>query len=91
MLYLYPNIGNFMDNGFTIDNFLDGRYIVGPGGPALAAEARYDSATCTVAQYKPDYETDLKDYNAGERIAAGYVMTTINIGPRLMFLPGVPL
>ncbi|MBK7257777.1 MAG: TonB-dependent receptor [Ignavibacteriae bacterium] len=88
VLYLYPNIGNFKDNGFTIDNFLEGRYLVGPAGPLSREQLdgfrdRYQSL------YKPDYETDLKDYNAGERIAAGYVMTTINLGPRIMFLPGV--
>jgi TonB-dependent receptor len=88
VLYLYPSIANFVDNGFTFGSFLDGRYIIGPGGPL--SRQKLDTFRDThIAQYKPDYETDLKDYNAGEKIAAGYVMTTLNIGPRLMFLPGV--
>jgi len=31
----------------------------------------------------------LEDYNAVERLSSGYVMAEINIGPRLMILPGV--
>ena len=31
----------------------------------------------------------LDDYNAIERLSAGYIMAELNIGPRLMILPGV--
>jgi TonB-dependent receptor len=33
--------------------------------------------------------TRFEDYDATERLSAGYIMTEMNIGPRLMILPGV--
>jgi len=39
--------------------------------------------------YRRMFQTRLDDYNATERLSAGYVMAELNIGPRLMILPGV--
>jgi len=39
--------------------------------------------------YRTLYYTRLDDYNATERLSAGYIMTELNIGSRLMILPGV--
>jgi TonB-dependent receptor len=39
--------------------------------------------------YRRLYYTRLNDYKATERLSAGYIMTELNIGPRLMIMPGV--
>lgn len=39
--------------------------------------------------YQRLFYTRLDDYKATERLSAGYIMTELNIGPRLMILPGV--
>jgi len=39
--------------------------------------------------YRRLYYTRLDDYRATERLSAGYIMTELNIGSRLMILPGV--
>jgi TonB-dependent receptor len=87
VLYLYPNITNFGDNGFSFGRFLDGRYVIGPANP-LSRHKLDAFLDMHRAAYKPDFETDLKDYNAGEKTTAGYLMATVNLGPRVMFLPG---
>lgn len=39
--------------------------------------------------YKIDYSPRFDDYYATERMSAGYIMTELNIGSKLMILPGV--
>jgi TonB-dependent receptor len=39
-------------------------------------------------RYRLQLATRFNDYEARERLSAGYVMAEINIGPRLMILPG---
>jgi TonB-dependent receptor len=39
--------------------------------------------------YRRLYQSRFDDYEATERLSAGYVMTELNIGSRLMILPGV--
>lgn len=39
--------------------------------------------------YRTQAQTRLDDYRATERLSAGYIMTELNIGSRLMILPGV--
>ncbi|MBP3193860.1 TonB-dependent receptor [Natronogracilivirga saccharolytica] len=71
------------DHSYTI---LDGDY-----------EMAFIPSISTVNQmwddYRDEYRTILyprfNDYEARERISSGYVMTELNIGPRLMILPGV--
>jgi TonB-dependent receptor len=88
VLYLYPAISNFGDDDFSFGEFLEGRYVIGPAKP-LSRYKLDQFRDVHVAAYKPDYETDLEDYSAGEKIAAGYLMSTFNLGPRVMFLPGI--
>lgn len=40
-------------------------------------------------RYIPNHNYVFNDYNATERISSGYIMFELNIGPRLMILPGV--
>jgi TonB-dependent receptor len=40
-------------------------------------------------RYRMQLASRFNDYDATERLSAGYIMTELNIGPRLMILPGV--
>ncbi len=87
---------NFVDAGYNPGEFLDGRYELGwtadidllkdmqgqfypVNGPGTASNLYFIRG---VESYRRDYETS-------ERLYAGYIMTELNIGPRLMLLPGV--
>ncbi|MBI5475333.1 MAG: TonB-dependent receptor [Ignavibacteriales bacterium] len=85
---LFPNINNFYDYDYSYRTFLDGRYSLGPAFP-LSLSKLEDFKNLYSSYYKPDFEIDLKDYSAAENIFAGYAMAEINLGPRLMILPGV--
>jgi TonB-dependent receptor len=79
-------ISNFYDNSFDPNNFLDGQYEFGPG---LDVDLLQQFSKKYSDLYLNNNEVDLEDYEAGEQIIAGYLMTEINIGPQLMFLPGI--
>lgn len=87
---LYRNtsilFANFVDQGFSADNFLNGRFAFGPGLDAGAINNFYYT-------YKSSYGLNrlvqLGDYNAGENIGAAYFMGVFNLGKKLMILPGV--
>ena len=78
-------IENFLQPDFEADDFLDGAYAFGPG----LEVGRLDDFWATYSDY---YETnrfvELQDYEAGESISAGYLMAELNLGRRLMLLPG---
>lgn len=80
-------ISNFYDDSYTIDDFLNGQYDFGPAKPLdrdklEAFKNKYWSS------YRENHAFDLEDYEAGESVYAGYVMSEINIGKDLMILPG---
>lgn len=79
-------IDNFYHNSFTVKNFLDGKYEF---GPALDKNKLDDFYSTYRSNYVTNEAIDLEDYEAGEEILAGYIMTEINFGNFLMFLPGV--
>jgi TonB-dependent receptor len=80
-------ISNFYDEGYTYDEFLSGRFELGPATPLSVA--KLDAFMNEFKSlYVKDLLMDLEDYKASESIHAGYVMTEINLGPMLMFLPG---
>jgi TonB-dependent receptor len=86
------NAGNFVDNGYDPGKFLNGRYDLG-------WSADMDLLTDMQDQYytgadDPKYflrgvESYVRDYKATEKLAAGYIMAEINIGRKLMLLPGI--
>lgn len=92
---------NFIDPDFTAKNFLNGRYSFGPGLSVdglnnflrTYRDYRYTKQVgfypAGKALYVVDPLIDLDDYRAGERITAGYLMMELNLGKRLMILPGV--
>ena len=88
-------ISNFLDPDFHAANFLNGQYKFGPGLDVDRLNDFYYTYRNYLFNNDPktplyvhDPVTDLEDYKAGEQIRAGYLMTEINIGKRLMFLPG---
>ncbi len=88
---------NFQDPDFDATNFLNGAYTFGPGLDAnklndFRKEYRYENfATEEFPRwlYEDDPEALIKSYIAAEKVAAGYIMTEINFGKSLMFLPGI--
>jgi len=87
-------MSNFI-GGFEAQNFLEGQYFLGPGsenvnGPNLDVDlvnAFYERHK-NDPQYVSDPRVRLGDYDANERILAGYLMAEINIGEKLMILGG---
>ena len=77
---------SFLDPEYTADEILD-------GGFTLAQAPRLDLAR--IAQAELDSLMlqavwgDFRDYTADETVGAGYLMTEINLGPRVMLLPGI--
>ena len=79
------SIGNFLDQQFDAGNYLNGVYEFGPG---LDIDALNTFTEEFQSRYVVDLENEAEDYEAGENVQAGYLMAEINIGSRLMFLPG---
>ena len=87
-------VTNFLDPGFDAENFLDGTYTFGPGlDRNKINDFYYEFRNYTFPNGDPLYIFDplydLQDYNAGEQIIAGYLMTEVDITGQLMVLPGV--
>jgi TonB-dependent receptor len=85
---------DFIDPNFSTDNFLDGAFDLSTGiNPAMMEDYYSVFKDYVLANGDPLYTTDpiadLKDYNAGEKIYAAYLMADINFGPRVMLLGGV--
>lgn len=86
---------NYYDPDYTSGYFLDGSYEFGPG---LHRESlneflhtyRDESFSSDPADllYIVDPDVMIESYKAGEQIQAGYMMAEVNLGQRLMILPG---
>jgi TonB-dependent receptor len=76
---------NFADNGFQVNNFLNGRFVFGPGLDEGALNNFYQT-------YKGYYTLNrfflLNDYSSTEDVDAGYLMAQLNFGKKLIILPG---
>ncbi|MCC6397151.1 MAG: carboxypeptidase-like regulatory domain-containing protein, partial [Bacteroidetes bacterium] len=87
---LYRNqsilIENFADPGFRADNFLGGQYEM-PFG--LHPDRLNDFYTAYKSRYGLNRFVELDDYDAGEKVTAGYLMTSVNVGEELTILPGI--
>lgn len=83
---------SFIDKNYSSENFLNGRY-------ELGWTANIDTLTSLQSQYyteenDPKYGLDgfrsfNQDYEASERLLASYIMTELNIGKKLILLPGI--
>jgi TonB-dependent receptor len=76
---------NFLDPTFSAGEFLNGQYVFGPG---LNRQMLNEFQEIFRDRYELNRFIELDDYTAGEDIAAGYLMTEINIGRFLMIMPG---
>jgi TonB-dependent receptor len=78
-------ISNFLDNSFQAKNFLNGRFVFGPGLDESELNNFYQT-------YKSFYTLNryimLENYKSSEDVNAGYIMAQFNIGKKLIFLPG---
>ncbi len=88
----------FEDNNFNYGNFLNGNYGMGPGtNSGLISQVidtvvsfMRDKPGAVAADYSPDvYGSDANNYHGNEYESAGYIMATLNIGPKLTLIPGV--
>lgn len=78
-------IENFLDRGFTAENFLEGRYGL---NAALHPDMLNDFYREYASHYKLNRFLELDDYDAGEDITAAYFMAEVNIGAHLTVIPG---
>jgi TonB-dependent receptor len=85
------NASNFVDPDYDAGKFLNGRYDLNWGADIdLLTDMQstlLDSAEGSY--YTRGLEDYIRDYECSERLYAGYIMTELNIGSRLMILPGV--
>ncbi len=88
-------ISNFL-TGPIANNFLNGDYFMGPGagstnGPGLSRGLTSGLLTnmASLGYLDKDFLNDVDDYEATERIYAGYAMTETEISKRLLILAGV--
>tara|TARA_B100001115_G_C15843350_1_gene423619 strand:+ start:681 stop:3566 length:2886 start_codon:yes stop_codon:yes gene_type:complete len=82
-----PSIFNYLDEGFVANNFLDGEYDFGLRLDEkelnhLLSNYLLDSL------YNRSIDAMLNDFNVSEQISSFYMMSEINYGKTIMFLPG---
>jgi len=83
-----PSVLNYLDEDFTIDNFVNGEYEFHPILNREELTRLFDSYLQD-NRYKVSVREDLEDYEVDEEVTSGYVMTEINIGSIFMLLPGI--
>ncbi len=84
----YPKMNNYLDRDFSTGTFLDGEYDFGAGLDPVELKYLLDKYMLDNV-YRFSLERDMDDYKVTDKLRAGYLMTEINIGRFLMFLPGV--
>jgi TonB-dependent receptor len=85
------NAGNFVDAGYDPGKFLNGRYELGWGADidmlTDIQQVVLDSAGSSY--YTRGVEDYQRDYDATEKMLAGYSMVELNLSSKLMVLPGI--
>ncbi len=76
---------SFDSSGFL--SFFPAGYTLGPGINPAAARAFYNALPASAKEL--NHESDAQDYDADERVYAGYVMAELYSGDRLLILPGL--
>jgi TonB-dependent receptor len=83
---------NFVDEEYDPGEFLNGRYDLGWSADIDTLtnfQAQFYKGEDDGKYYYRGVEGYQRDYEATEKLAAGYIMTELNIGRKLMILPGV--
>jgi TonB-dependent receptor len=77
---------SFLDPDYSSGDFLDGQYFI-----KYACDVDFmNTVMDSTSPYLYDMiDADANDYTATEKISAAYIMAEINLGQKLMFLPGV--
>lgn len=79
-------LADYTDPAFSPETtIIDGRYPMGP----FISPAQGRSLVSTWGAGAPDPSTDAADYDAGEKVAAGYALARLDLGDKLLLLPGV--
>jgi len=78
-------LSNFEDRDFDAGKFLNGQYDFPVGLDKEKLDQFIDEYW---DHYISNGAADLEDYEAGEKIYAGYLMAELNIGQKLLILPG---
>ncbi len=84
----FPSIYNYVDPDFDAGNFLSGDYDF-PIGLDRKELDYFLSSYLIDSTYVFSSLADMDDYETSENVGAGYIMTEINLGRSLMFMPGV--
>lgn len=84
----WPSVHNYIDPDFYAEDFLGGEYVYGPGLDKNELLNLLDTYLID-SLFVFNSLAELDDYEATEKVSAGYMMTEINLGRFLMFLPGV--
>ncbi len=80
-------ISNYIDSSSTLaDDYLNDRFVF---GPIIDVDKVNQFGIEWRHKYSLAEEFELEDYKAGERIFSQYVMAEVNLGKRLLFMPGV--
>ncbi len=82
----------FIDKDYDPGEFLNGEYKLGPVADIDLMRKVMDVVRKVneLEAYHPNkYLCTTYDYNGNEYLSAGYVMTTLNFGRRVQFIPGV--
>jgi TonB-dependent receptor len=79
-------LSSFLETGFDLPPFLDGRYDLSPYTSQSAVAAIPTVAPVTITR---NHARDAEEFDGTERIGAGFAMAEIYAGPRLFILPGL--
>ncbi|MEX0720800.1 MAG: TonB-dependent receptor [Balneolaceae bacterium] len=85
----FYSIENFIEPGFNKNNYLDGMYIFGLGLSRDRAREFQEAINEDLGYYNRRLSAMMNNHWAREELSAGYILSEINIGSRLMILPGV--
>ncbi len=85
------NAANFVDEDYDPGEFINGRYELGWGADIDQLTNIQDTVLAEAGDsyYTRGVEDYQRDYEANEKMMAGYTMVELNIGSKLMILPGV--
>lgn len=85
----FYSVRNFIDPNFEKKNYLDGTYDFGFGLSRDRARQFERVLNSELQYYNRRIEAMMNNHWAKEHLAAAYIMSEINIGPRIMIMPGL--
>ena len=83
-----PSIYNYLDEDFIANDFLNSEYDFGPRLNKYELNHLLKNYLLD-SLYNPSVDAMLNDFNVRETIMSYYLMSEINYGKTLMFLPGI--